>query len=231
MWYCMMGVQLMVIYSDLIDDVPHGSRAHAMQVGGTIAWGVSQYVGHAILPWQHLFLILGCLTCAWGLFIGWWLPDTPMKAKCFNKDEKRLMVERVRANETGIQNKVYKRYQAVEALTDPIVWLYVMLQLTSTLVIGGLGVFSNLIISSFGFTYLEMQLLDIAQGAVTIVVMVGSAALCAWTDQTAWVMHVSSLYTLHANSRCAGLLLTVSISPGMDHVRRVTIKSSKQGYR
>lgn len=172
----------------------HDSQAHASQVGGIIAWGVSQYVGHAILPWQLLFLILGCLTCAWGLFIGWWLPDTPMKAKCFNEDEKRLMVERVRANETGIQNKVYKRYQAVEALTDPIVWLYVMLQLTSTLVIGGLGVFSNLIISSFGFTYLETQLLNIAQGAVTIVVMVGSAALCTWTDQTAWVMHVSSLF-------------------------------------
>lgn len=172
---------------------PYRPRAHAPQVGGIIAWGVSQYVGHAILPWQLLFLILGCLTCAWGLFIGWWLPDTPMGAKCFSEDEKRLMVERVRANETGIQNKVYKRYQAVEALTDPIVWLYVMLQLTSTLVIGGLGVFSNLIISSFGFTYLETQLLNIAQGAVTIVVMVGSAALCTWTNQTAWVMHVSSL--------------------------------------
>lgn len=172
---------------------PGQAQTHESQVGGIIAWGVSQYVGHAILPWQLLFLILGCLTCAWGLFIGWWLPDTPMKAKCFNEDEKRLMVERVRANETGIQNRVYKRYQAVEALTDPIVWLYVMLQLTSTLVIGGLGVFSNLIISSFGFTYLETQLLNIAQGAVTIVVMVGSAALCTWTDQTAWVMHVSSL--------------------------------------
>ncbi|KAK2604212.1 hypothetical protein N8I77_007160 [Diaporthe amygdali] len=170
LWYCMMGVQLMV--------------------GGIIAWGVSHYVGHEILPWQLLFLVLGCLTCVWGLFIGWWLPDTPMKAKCFNEDEKRLMVERVRANETGIQNKVYKRYQAIEAITDPIVWLYVTLQLTSTLVIGGLGVFSNLIIASFGFTYLETQLLNIAQGAVTIIVMVGSAALCTWTNQTAWVMHV-----------------------------------------
>lgn len=177
----------------IIPGPPDHPRAHAPQVGGIIAWGVSQYVGHEILPWQLLFLILGCLTCAWGLFIGWWLPDTPMGAKCFSEDDKRLMVERVRANETGIQNKVYKRYQAVEALTDPIVWLYVMLQLTSTLVIGGLGVFSNLIISSFGFTYLETQLLNIAQGAVTIVVMVGSAALCTWTNQTAWVMHVSIL--------------------------------------
>lgn len=150
---------------------------------------MSHYKDGVIYPWQLLFLVLGLLTCVWGVFIGWWLPDSPMKAKCFNEDQKRLMVERVRANETGIQNKSYKRYQAIEAATDPIVWCYVMLQLTSTLIIGGLGVFSNLIISSFGFTYLQTQLLNIAQGAVTIVVMVGSATLATATGQTAWVMH------------------------------------------
>ncbi|KZL65064.1 allantoate permease [Colletotrichum tofieldiae] len=133
------------------------------QVGGIIAWGASHYNGHDIKSWQLLFLVLGVATCAWGLFIGWWLPDSPMAAKCFNEDQKRLMIERVRANETGIQNKTYKRYQMIETITDPVIWCYVMLQITSTLIIGGLGVFSNLIISSFGFTYLQTQLLNIAQ--------------------------------------------------------------------
>lgn len=112
-----------------------------------------------------------------------------MKAKCFTEDEKRLMIERVRANETGIQNKTYKSYQMLESITDPVIWCYVMLQITSTLVIGGLGVFSNLIIASFGFTVLETQLLNIAQGAVTIIVMVGGAALAQTTKQTILVMH------------------------------------------
>ncbi|KAH9234984.1 hypothetical protein K456DRAFT_1593811 [Colletotrichum gloeosporioides 23] len=169
LWYCMTGVQLMV--------------------GGLIAYGASHYNGHDIKSWQLLFLVLGTATCVWGLFIGWWLPDSPMAAKCFNEDQKRLMIERVRANETGIQNKTYKRYQMVEAVTDPVVWCYVLLQVTSTLIIGGLGVFSNLIISSFGFTYLQTQLLNIAQGAVTIIVMLGSATLATWSKQTAWVMH------------------------------------------
>lgn len=134
-------------------------------------------------------MVLGLATCVWAVFVGWWLPDSPMKAKCFNEDQKRLMIERVRANETGIQNKVWKRYQMVEALTDPIVWCYVMLQVLSTLIIGGLGVFSNLIISSFGFTYLQTQLLNIAQGAVTVLVMVGGAWLATATKQTSMVMH------------------------------------------
>lgn len=134
-------------------------------------------------------MVLGLATCVWAVFVGWWLPDSPMKAKCFNEDQKRLMIERVRANETGIQNKVWKRYQMVEALTDPIVWCYVMLQVLSTLIIGGLGVFSNLIISSFGFTYLQTQLLNIAQGGVTVLVMVGGAWLATATKQTSMVMH------------------------------------------
>jgi hypothetical protein len=112
-----------------------------------------------------------------------------MKAKCFSEDQKRLMIERVRANETGIQNKTYKTYQMLETIKDPVIWCYVMLQITSTLVIGGLGVFSNLIIASFGFTVLQTQLLNIAQGAVTIIVMIGSATLAQTTDQTVWVMH------------------------------------------
>ncbi|KAH8596305.1 major facilitator superfamily domain-containing protein [Bisporella sp. PMI_857] len=169
LWFCMTGVQLMV--------------------GGIIAWGASHYVGHTIYSWQLLFLVLGILTCVWGLFIGWWLPDSPMKAKCFSEDQKRLMIERVRANETGIQNKTYKRYQMVEAVKDPVIWCYVMLQITSTLVIGGLGVFSNIIISSFGFSLLQTQLLNIAQGGVTILVMVGGATLAQTTGQTVWVMH------------------------------------------
>lgn len=114
-----------------------------------------------------------------------------MKAKCFDEDQKRMMIERVRANETGIQNKTYKRYQMLEAIRDPVIWCYVMLQITSTLVIGGLGVFSNLIIAAFGFSYLQTQLLNIAQGGITIIIMIGGAWLATWTKQTAIVMHVS----------------------------------------
>lgn len=166
------------------------------QIGGIIAWGTTHYQHHALYSWQLLFLVLGLATVVWGLFIGWWLPDSPMKAKCFDEDTKRLMIERVRANETGIQNRTYKKYQLVESLTDPVVWCYVMLQLSSTLVIGGLGVFSNLIIKSFGFSVLQTQLLNIAQGALTIMVMVGSAWLSQSTKQTILVMHGWSFFAI-----------------------------------
>ncbi|KAI1123828.1 major facilitator superfamily domain-containing protein [Nemania abortiva] len=170
LWYCMSGVQLMV--------------------GGIIAWGVSHFKGGVFKSWQLLFLLLGLATVIWSAFVGWWLPDSPIKAKCFTHEQKRLMAERVRANETGIENKTWKRYQMIEALTDPVIWCYALLSLTSTLIIGGLGVFSNLIISSFGFSYLQTQLLNIAQGAVNILVIVGAAWCATKSKNTTLIMHI-----------------------------------------
>lgn len=172
LWYCMTGVQLMV--------------------GGLLAYGVSHYTNGAIYPWQLLFLVLGLATVVWAGFIGFLLPDSPMSAKCYNEDDKRLMVERVRHNETGIQNREYKRYQVVEALSDPFVWCIVLLIIVANLVIGGLGVFSNLIISQFGFSTLQTELLNIAQGAITIMVMIGGAQTSQSWGQTCFTMLVSN---------------------------------------
>lgn len=171
LWYCMTGVQLMV--------------------GGLLAYGVSHFTHGVIYSWQLLFMILGLLTVVWAVVIGLVLPDSPMSAKCFSEDDKRLMIERVRHNETGIQNKKYKRYQAVEALTDPFVWCCVSLIVIANLVIGGLGVFSNLIIKAFGYSTLQTQLLNMAQGAVTIIAMLGSAQLSQKWGQTCFTMLVS----------------------------------------
>jgi MFS family permease len=77
-------------------------------VGGLIGYGVSQAKGLSVKNWQFLFLLLGCLTMAWALFVLWWLPDSPMRAKCFSPEDRLLLAERVRKNETGIQNKEFK---------------------------------------------------------------------------------------------------------------------------
>ncbi|RAH41027.1 putative MFS transporter [Aspergillus brunneoviolaceus CBS 621.78] len=186
-WYCMYGVQLMV--------------------GGLLSFGVSKFQGGPIFNWQLLFLILGCATCVWSFFIGLFLPDSPYSAKCYTEEEKALMIERVRDNETGISNKEYKKYQVVEALTDPFVWCCVLMILVANFIIGGLGVFSNLIIEQFGFTLLQTQLLNIAQGAWTIGVMVGSAWTAQRIQKTCLVM---LLWTIPA---IAGTICILVVTP------------------
>lgn len=72
-----------------------------------------------IVSWQALFMTYGIITVFWGLFIMWWMPDSPMKAHCFSEEDKRLMVERVRHNRTGLQNRKFRKEQVWDALTDP----------------------------------------------------------------------------------------------------------------
>ncbi|KAF3914805.1 hypothetical protein ABW20_dc0102544 [Dactylellina cionopaga] len=185
------------------------------QIGGLLAYGISHYTNGVIYSWQLLFLVLGLATFVWAFCIGYILPDSPMKAKCFSEEDKRLMIERVRHNETGIQNRVYKRYQVIEALTDPFVWCCVLLILVANLIIGGLGVFSNLIISAFGFSLLQTQLLNIAQGAFTIMVMLGSAFLSQKTGQTCLIMMLWTIPGVIGTGVILGIAPTSSNAGGL----------------
>lgn len=98
-----------------------------------------------------------------------------MRAKCFSEDDKRLMVERVRENQTGLQNRTFKKHQLYEALRDPQLWCYGAIQFCTTLPTSGLGAFANIIINkSLGFNVLQTQLLSTVTGAYTVLLLIGT---------------------------------------------------------
>ncbi|KAG8691523.1 hypothetical protein FRC11_002113 [Ceratobasidium sp. 423] len=168
-WYAMNGLQQMV--------------------GGLMSYGVSHIKNPNIKSWQVLFMMLGIVTVLWGVFIWLYLPDSPMRAKCYNDEDKTLMVERVRANQTGLQNKVFKREQATEAFTDIQVWFYVLMQILNTLPTSGIGAFGNLIIKDgFGFDTLQTSLLSLVQGTVHILIVTFVAYIARKTKQTLYIM-------------------------------------------
>jgi hypothetical protein len=90
-----------------------------------------------------LFITYGCFSVLYGFFVLWWLPDSPMRAKCFSEHDKQLMVERVRTNQTGLQNKKFRAEQVKEALLDVQTWCYCLIQICTTLPTSGLGAFAN----------------------------------------------------------------------------------------
>lgn len=58
-------------------------------VGGLLAYCFTLInPGGALKSWQALFLTYGCFSVLWGFFVLLWLPDSPMKAKCFKEDDK-----------------------------------------------------------------------------------------------------------------------------------------------
>jgi len=162
-------------------------------VGGLIGYGISQIQHQKLKNWQILFTLLGCLTFVWGLFVLWWLPDSPMRATCWSPEDRLLVAERVRKNETGIQNRTFKLHQALEAFKDATIWLIVVISFTNALPTGGIGAFSNLILVAFGFTTLQTYLLAIAQGVIIMLFLFSSAWLSKVYNQK---LFLAFLYTL-----------------------------------
>lgn len=57
------------------------------------------------------------LTVIWGCLILVFLPDSPMRAKCFDEETKTLILERLRVNELGVQDKRFKWEQLREGMS------------------------------------------------------------------------------------------------------------------
>ncbi|KAJ9131627.1 Thiamine pathway transporter THI73 [Pleurostoma richardsiae] len=157
-------------------------------VGGLLAYCFSLIKTGPLKSWQWLFMSYGIVSVFYGLFVLWWMPDSPMRAKCWSEEDKHLMVERVRDNQTGIQNRTFKKEQLIEGLTDPQVWGYSLIALCTTLPTSGLGAFQGIIIKGFGFSTLQTQLLAMVLGFYIIIVLLGSVWLVKKTNQNLLVM-------------------------------------------
>ncbi|KAI8719960.1 MFS domain-containing protein [Fusarium sp. LHS14.1] len=172
LWYAMNGLQQIV--------------------GGLLAYCFSNIPDKSpIHSWQALFITYGCITVLWGVFVLWWMPDSPMKSKCFSEDDKKLMVERVRSNQSGLQNRKFRVEQIYEALRDPQTYAFGMIQICTTLPNSGLNAFSALLVKSFGFDVLQTQLLSMVLGAVMIIIMFGAVWVDRKTGQPIYAMAAS----------------------------------------
>ena len=159
-------------------------------VGGLLAYCFALIRSGPLKSWQALYIAYGAVTILWGLAVGQFMPDSPMRAKCYTENDKRLMVERVRENQTSLQNKSFRREQVIEALTDPQTWGYCLISICTTLPTSGLGAFKSIIIKGFHFTTLQTQLLAMVLGFYIIIVLFSSLWLVRRSGQTLLVMAV-----------------------------------------
>ncbi len=103
------------------------------------------------------------------------LPDSPVTAKSLSRAEKRMTVQRLRENQTGIENKHVKMYQVKEAFFDIKSYLFFLVGVVGNVPNGGISNFGTLIIQGFGFSQLGTTLLQIPYGfliAISILVCV-----------------------------------------------------------
>ncbi len=134
---------------------------------GVIGWAVGFIPGQN--AWRSLFWIDGAITVAYGIIVGIFLPANPVKARFLTERERFVAIERVRADQLGIENKNFNASQLYEVILDPKVWLMLLFNLFVSIPNGGLTNFTPLIVKGLGYSAQQSSLLMIPTGIMATV--------------------------------------------------------------
>lgn len=145
--------------------------------GSVMSFGFQHYTGTTFSAWQIMFLVVGLITISVGAIVILFLPDNPMSARRLSHAEKVAAVERLRENQTGIENKHFKGYQVWQCFTDPQTWLLSIITIAASIPNGAVGSFQSILIKGFGFTNYQTTLLQIPGGVIAVT----SVLLATWS--------------------------------------------------
>ncbi|KAF2164094.1 hypothetical protein M409DRAFT_25441 [Zasmidium cellare ATCC 36951] len=146
-------------------------------LGGLLGFGIGNIKG-SLPSWKYEFLIIGALCCIWGIVMFIFLPDSPVTAKGLSTREKRIAVERLRGDQTGVENKRFKAYQVWEAVGDYKLYVFFLLGVVCNVPNGGISNFGTLIIQGFGFSTLVTTLMQVPYGVIIAL----SILLCVYLN-------------------------------------------------
>lgn len=139
-----------------------------------INYGLGHITGGALHPWQYMYLIAGLATLLWSIVLWFVFPGSPHTAKGFTEEERKLVLERVRSNNAGVENRQFKWYQVQEALCSYQFWFIFFLSMLSTVGNGAATTFGSIIFNGMGFTTFESLLLNMPIGALAFICVLGS---------------------------------------------------------
>lgn len=118
--------------------------------------------------WRILFLVVGFMNIACGLYVVVFVPSEPLSTKKLSPKEKYVLLEKLTLDKIGVNNHRFKPYQVWEMLVDPQCWLYLLISATISFSSNTISSFSLKDIVSFGFTSKQAALLNMPSGVVSI---------------------------------------------------------------
>lgn len=137
---------------------------------GFIAYGIFSAKNPPIPAWKLFVIIIGGLTFLLCVLIALVYPDNPSNAKFLTRDEKVWVIRRVqRTTGSSIETNVFKKHQLVEALRDPITWLFGLFFLLQQLA-NNLPYQQNLLFEDIGnISNLDSTLVSVASGGFGVI--------------------------------------------------------------
>ncbi|KXH69114.1 major facilitator superfamily transporter [Colletotrichum salicis] len=143
-------------------------------VGSLFTYGLGHINSDKLYKYQIIFLFCGLLTVTYSVVVLIFMPDSPMSAKYLTEREKVIAVERLRANQMGIQSGVWRWDHVWETFLDLKTWCWFVLIIAISIASGGISTFGNLIVQSFGYSSFTTILFNIPFGAIQIIAIMGS---------------------------------------------------------
>ncbi|KAG9308683.1 MFS general substrate transporter [Chiua virens] len=150
----------------------------AQIISGFISFGSLHIHTAGFAPWQWLMIITGCITLLVAVLYWFFFPDSPTNAWFLTPSERATAVQRLKENQTGVENKHFKKEQMIEALLDPKTWLFALFSALDNIP-NSLTNQRSIIISSLGFTYLDTTLLGCVDGFIEIMTIWTGVTLAA----------------------------------------------------
>ncbi|KAK7413969.1 hypothetical protein QQX98_007152 [Neonectria punicea] len=149
----------------------------SLLISPPINYGLGNISSGRLNSWQYMYLFAGAVTFFWGISLWWLFPDSPQHAKGFSEEDHKLLLERVRQNNAGMENKHVKMYQVREALVDYQLWCIVVMSTVSTTGSGAISSFGSIVFNGMGFSVYNSLLLNMPIGALALICVIGSGYL------------------------------------------------------
>jgi MFS family permease len=160
---------------------------------------------HRVAQWQWFMLIISLMTFVCAIIFALFFPDSPTKARFLTEHEKVIAVQRCRANQTGVETKLWKKSQFIEAIKDPKIYIFMLFAILANFV-GGIGIQYSLIIKDFGFNIKQTTLLNIPSGGLMVITVTFSLMILhRYPNARGWISAFSYIPSIIA----AILLITL----------------------
>ncbi|TEB21231.1 MFS general substrate transporter [Coprinellus micaceus] len=135
---------------------------------GFVAFGLLHITGTRLMPWQWMMIIMGLVTFLFGIVFYFFFPDSPTSARFLTPQERSMTVQRIKVNQSGVENKRWKREQFIEAVKETKLWVMAGFAFLSHVPVS-MTFQKQIIVSQLGFNALQTTLLSCADGVITVI--------------------------------------------------------------
>lgn len=122
-------------------------------------------------------IVTGTITLITAVLYWFLFPDSPTTAWFLTPEERAKAVLRIKENQTGVENKTFKRGQTIEALKDPKTWLFALFAAFAEIP-NSLTNQRSIIVTSFGWAPLQATLFGCIDGVIEIVAIFIAVQVC-----------------------------------------------------